>query len=93
MSDNSNDSSISYWVAVVLGFFPAALLLGITGSRASSEAVLFAAVVSVFCCFTSSFLLFRQKSTLATLGGVVFLLLNGAIAFFLGCGAILSGLR
>jgi len=46
-----------------------------------------ASIVSVGCCFTASFLLFRRKTGWAIAVGVLFLLLNGAISFFLGCVA------
>src|SRR5580692_9994075 len=47
--------------------------------------------MSVVCCFVSSFLLFRHNTGWAILFGFLFLLLNLAISFLLGCGAILSG--
>jgi len=82
-------------VALIVGFFPSALLMGIFAgaaglrlSRETSEAVLWAAcALSVICCFTASILLFSRKTIPAIVGGIVFLLLNAFIAFFCGCCA------
>jgi hypothetical protein len=46
-----------------------------------------ACVLSVACCFVSSFMLFARRTGLAILAGVLFLILNGFIAFFFGCTA------
>lgn len=88
--------------ALILGFAPTAILLfifflGSTGlfdktSKSLGNTVLgLVCIVSVGCCFASSFLLFRRKTALAIFGGMVFLLLNGFIAFFSGCVVALGG--
>ncbi len=48
-------------------------------------------VISIACCFASSFMLFARKTGLAVFVGVVFMILNGLIAFFFGCAAVLQG--
>ena len=79
--------------ALILAFAPAAILLTLLGVRAALGKNLAipllctASIVSVGCCFIASFLLFRRKTGWAIAVGVLFLLLNGAISFFLGCVA------
>jgi len=91
MSDKTNDNSALWWAAVILGFAPAALLLVLRSGNSSGDLLIGATLISIICCFGSSFILFRRGSGLAVVGGVLFLILNGAIALFLGCSAILSG--
>jgi len=80
-------------LALVLAFVPGAILLTLLGVSAAVGKDLTipllwtASNVSVGCCFTASFLLFRRKTGWAIAVGVLFLLLNGAISFFLGCVA------
>ncbi len=80
-------------LALVLAFVPGAILLTLLGVSAAVGKDLTipllwtASIVSVGCCFTASFLLFRRKTGWAIAAGVLFLLLNGAISFFLGCVA------
>jgi len=79
--------------ALVLAFAPVSILLTLLGVSAALGKNLTipllwtASIVSVGCCFTASFLLFRRKTGWAIAVGVLFLLLNGAISFFLGCVA------
>jgi len=91
-------------LALIIGFAPTAFLLFIfflssneffnQTSKSFQGIVLgVACVVSIGCCFASSFLLFRRKTGLAIFVGIIFLLLNGSIAFFSGCLAVLSGAR
>jgi hypothetical protein len=98
----TNEKRKSPALALVLGFAPTAILLlnislGSTGlldktSKSFGSTVLgLACIVSAGCCFVSSFLLFKRKTALAIFGGVVFLLLNAAMAFAFGCGAVLLG--
>ena len=91
MSDKTNDIGALWWVAVILGFAPAAFLLAFRSGNSSGDLLIGATLISIVCCFGSSFILFRRGSGLAVVGGVLFLIVNGAIAFFLGCAAILSG--
>jgi len=78
---------------LALGFAPAAVFLALLGMSAASgknltiPSLWAACIVSVICCFTSSFLLFRRKTGWAVAAGFFFLLLNGAISFYLGCVA------
>lgn len=84
--------------ALVIGFLPAAMVLaGIaiaSGMRLGPETVkallLLACIVSIFCCFTSSIMLFRRHTGRALAGGILLMLLNGFIAFFFGCCVALS---
>jgi hypothetical protein len=84
-------------LALTLAFLPAALALafGMTsGQDGPPRAVLWEiCAVGVACCFTSSFLLFRRKTGWAIALGIVFLLLNAAISFFVGCVAVLQGMN
>lgn len=85
--------------ALPLAFLPSVLLLGGLSVLATNQApqvfqspvflgVL--CVVSIACCFTASILMFRRKTVLAIVFGILFLLLNAAISFFFGCAAVLS---
>jgi len=82
-------------IALTLGFVPAAFFLAATQTPNFDPSAAFlvaGAVGTLLCCFIASFLLFRHKTILAMAGGILLLLLNGALAFFLGCGALLSGM-
>ncbi|HXT40972.1 MAG TPA: hypothetical protein VN887_13255 [Candidatus Angelobacter sp.] len=83
--------------ALMLAFLPATLALAIgmtSGQSGPPRGVLWAVcVVSVASCFTSSFLLFRRKTGWAIAVGILFLLLNAAISFFVGCVALLQGMK
>ncbi|HSI13470.1 MAG TPA: hypothetical protein VK961_15610 [Chthoniobacter sp.] len=91
------------WPALVIGFLPAALILGAIPLGSSinfnGEAVkallLIGCIVSVVCCFTASIMLFKRHTGGAIAGGILLLLLNGFIAFFFGCCAAItnSGFR
>ena len=48
---------------------------------------------SIVCCFASAFMFFRHRTFVAIFCGILFLILNGVISFFLGCAAIVSGLK
>ncbi len=84
-------------LALVLGFTPAALslaILTISGQNGPPRNLLWPMCgVSAMCCFTSSFMLFRLKTGWAIAGGLLLLLLNGAISLFAGCVALLSGMK
>ena len=80
--------------ALGLALLPTVLMLmtAMGSSRRTPSAWLFTiAGISLFCCFTASFLLFRRKTAWAIVGGLLFLLLNAAIAFFSGCVALFNG--
>jgi hypothetical protein len=80
----------------VLAFLPAALVLVIgmtSGQNGPPGIVLWSTcVVSVACCFASSFMLFRRKAKWASIVGTIFVILNGMISFFLGCAALVNNL-
>jgi hypothetical protein len=84
-------------LALVLAFLPAALVLVIgttSGQNGPPALVLWStAAVSVVCCFISSFMLIRRKAVWAIVLGIVFLLLNMVISFFVGCVAVLKGMK
>lgn len=50
-------------------------------------------LISVGCCFTSSFMLFSRGTVFGVLGGILFLLLNLVVSAFLGCLALASGMK
>jgi hypothetical protein len=81
-------------IALVLAFLPAAFLLSMehiyANRRATTAELVWASVLSLVFCITSSLLLFTRKRIWAILLGVLLLLLNLAIAFFLGCVAVLN---
>jgi len=83
--------------ALVLAFLPAVLVLTFgmsSGQNGPSRSVLWAVCgVSVVCCFTSAFLLFRRRTGWAIVLGILFLLLNSAISLFVGCVAAMKDLR
>jgi len=47
-------------------------------------------LVSLVCCFASSFLLFKRKTNRAIFCGVLLMLLNGFISLAFGCGAVFN---
>jgi hypothetical protein len=83
--------------AFPLAFVPSLLLVGFFSlfSRGNPPAILLAilCLISIACCFISSFLLFRRNKVLATIFGLIFLLLNGLISFFFGCAMILTNAK
>jgi hypothetical protein len=76
-------------IALFLAFTPAALLLGLFSFKPNvgPAGLKNACILSAICCFVSSFMLFSRRTSLAILAGVGFFILNGLIAFFLGCAA------
>ena len=83
-------------LGLILGFLPTALVLVVVASASSKSPppglFLGLLIISVACCFVSSALLFQRKTTLAILGGVLFLILNAVLSLFLGCAVLLSGI-
>ena len=103
MDDEPNNQTGSAAPALILAFAPTAMVLAFFGLSQLAQAVKFKlpqspgwvmllSLACGCCCFTSSFLLFRRKTGLAIFWGILFLLLNGSITFFLGCVAALSGI-
>ena len=84
-------------LALLLAFVPSILLVSAFTffNHGNPPAILFAALclVSLACCFGSSFLLFQRNKVVATIFGILFLLLNGLISFFFGCATILAGIK
>ncbi len=74
-------------LALVLAFLPSVMILAILpfarNANPSTALLIAGFVISVVCCFTSSFMLFRRGTGLAILGGIIFLLLNCVVSFFL----------
>jgi hypothetical protein len=89
MSEPANNNAKHGVTALFLAFLPSAMLLGLTVLRPNirQNMLMVACVLSVACCFVSSFMLFARRTGLAILAGVLFLILNGFIAFFFGCTA------
>jgi hypothetical protein len=81
---------------LILAFVPAGLVLVIIGMNPDKHQMaafcIPAAVVSIGCCFASSFMLFSRKTTAAIVTGILFVLLNLAITIGLGCAPILANL-
>lgn len=86
------------WIALGIGFLPSVLILltftaaslGLLNGvpKATGNTLLWTECgVSVASCFTASFLLFRRKRAATIAGGILFLFLNGFLAFFFGCCA------
>jgi hypothetical protein len=92
-----NKKGKSSVLALPLAFVPSLLLVGTASflNHKNPPAILFAAMclVSIVCCFVSSFMLFRRNKVLATIFGILFMLLNGLISFFFGCATLLSGIN
>ena len=84
-------------LALVLAFLPSVMLLTLIAllNRSQPPAGLFilCCVISIICCFSASFLLFRRGTGLAIFAGIVFILLNAFVSFLFGCGAILSQMK
>jgi len=80
--------------AFPLAFVPSLLLVGFFSffSSGNPPAILLAilCLISIVCCFVSSYLLFQRNKVLVTVFGVIFVLLNGLISFFFGCATILT---
>jgi hypothetical protein len=91
-------------LALVIGFLPSVLILSFLtlassgygndmSTQISSSVFWLGFGISLICCLASSFTLFRRNTALAIFFGILFLLLNGAIAFFFGCAAVLNGMK
>jgi hypothetical protein len=84
-------------LALLVAFVPSVMLVSFatysSGSNPPSVLCALFCLVSLGCCFGSSLLLFRRKTGLAILFGVLFLMLNGVISFFFGCATILTGMK
>jgi hypothetical protein len=81
------------YLAMGLGFLPSAMaLLLITFSKGELDTSLLVlmCLVSVLCCFASSFQLFRRKTNRAILCAVLLMLLNSFISLAFGCGALFN---
>ena len=83
MNDQVDRSKKFPVFALLLGFLPAALLLAVAAidkfENPSSSLLSLGAVGTLVCCFGASFQLFRHRTALAVTGGILFLLLNGAM--------------
>lgn len=77
-------------LALTFAFTPSVLLLALQTSHILSQHLGLACVVSVACCFGSTGYFFSRENGLAVLAGFSLLLLNLAISFLFGCGAVLS---
>jgi len=75
--------------ALILAFIPAAMVLALLTFKPNIRqgGLTGACILSATCCFISSFMLFSRRTGPAILAGIIFLILNGLIAFFFGCAA------
>lgn len=89
--------------ALLIGFAPAAIMLGFFtiastnmahwfSDEVSRALLVICCVATLVCCFLASRMLFARRTSGAVAGGVLLLLLNLFIAFAFGCGAILIGI-
>ncbi len=89
-TDTRKERSVQTIVGLVLAFVPSAIFLSLkNGDRADSLAP--ACLFSLICCFISSSMLFHRGAIWSVLLGMLFLMLNLAIGFFLGCAALVGG--
>jgi hypothetical protein len=83
-----------FMVGLCLAFVPMLLVLCLSQvsmfNKSNAGVFWFGCVASSVCCFTSSFLLFRQKTGWVIGVGLVLVLLNILISFSFGCGAVVS---
>lgn len=82
-------------VGAILAFVPAIFFLTLKDKHVFGDHSLtytfgLACAISLVCCLTSSFLLFRRRTGGVIFFGFVFLLINLFISFMLGCGTLLS---
>jgi hypothetical protein len=99
MSDTNPPSEISkrplLW-ALLLGFAPSVALLlavftaGQDGRNLGTNGFIAFCAGSLICCFSSSFLMVRRRTTLAIVSGILLFLLNFCISFFFGCIAFFA---
>lgn len=59
----------------------------------SAVLLILCSIISIICCFVSSFMLFRRGIGLAMFGGILFLILNATISISSGYGAILTQMK
>jgi hypothetical protein len=95
MSEPKNYNAKYRVTALFLAFLPSAMLLGCFAIPHNiQKGILMAACnLSIACCFLSSFMMFARRTGLAILAGVLFLILNGLIAFFFGCAVAASNIQ
>jgi hypothetical protein len=88
--DKERSSGKGLLIPLLLAFTPAALVLATLTLKPDRHRALFvvACAISVACCFASSFMLFARRTILAILAGLLFLILNGLIAFAFGCATL-----
>ena len=78
-----------------MAFTPAAMFMGmiaLAGRKIAPNVLVAACVISLACCFGASSMLFARRTALAIVAGVLFLILNGVIAFFFGCASLAGSL-
>jgi hypothetical protein len=94
MNEESKQST-SGCLGLILGFAPTVIVLlcgsGFRGQQMPPWLLAFVLTASVICCFVSSSLLFRRKTLLTIMGGVLFLVVNAFISAFLGCLMMVGG--
>jgi len=90
VKEKSQSRSWVRTVGLFLAFLPSALMLALMKNQMSENYLGAICIFSLVCCFASSFMLFRRGTPWSIVCGVMFLLLNLAISFFLGCVSMLK---
>src|ERR1041384_6525434 len=82
--------------ALVLGFLPAVFILIFISAVKWFEPsnlkpiLIVAAALSLGCCIASSTMLFKRRTALAVITGLILLVLNTVISLFFGCSATIT---
>ncbi len=77
-------------IALLLAFVPAAMvliLIATGGTQLKQDALFALALLTGVCCFVSSFMLFRRRTALWIVAGILFMIVNGIILLGFGCAS------
>ena len=87
-------SALRVVFALAVAFLPSALVFGMfalfKGRNVPTLVLITESLFCLACCSAPSLLLLRRYPVLAVVVSVLFIPLNGLIAFFFGCTAVLS---
>ncbi len=99
MNDQPKDSGRKQnpALALLLAFTPSAVAMGLYYGvadhwleTARGLVLMLASVIGFGCCLGASALLFRRKTLMAMIAGIVFMLLNALISVFFGCAIVIN---